>query len=660
MDRVSLISSWLLDQEKVRGEDDEELRDPDDITQQSNLQSMPPRSFHIVTTAALPWYTGTAINPLLRAAYLYQTLTEREQLYQKLQLQQQRNGTNHGAVATQFPHANKSTVSVTLTIPWLELEEDQEFLYHTTFSSQQDQEAYIRDWLTTQANLSNWVAQGITILFYPARYHYDLKSIFAMGDLIKQVILRHNKTELDVCILEEPEHCNWFRAPGDGWTQQFQYVVGIIHTNYKEYAASSHYSGLWTAPALAMICSAMVRAYCHRVIKLSDALQVFSPGKEVTCNVHGVRDEFWRQGLELAKLSHTHNSNKTEELDLLQEPRVYFLGKLLWAKGLDLLLELQEYYKKCIGSYFEVDIYGSGPDSDAIQRAFAKSDYTMSTATWSLSTAIPSLAILVPTSSMLQSLIAVGSSMNILAKQHWSNLKNSLPVKIPKMAFMPQLLLPNQKPPIPAHFLGRVDHAQLPHNYTIFVNPSVSEVLCTATAEALSSGRFAIIPLIPSNRWFLQFPNCLPYRNKLEFVANLRWALNHDPVPLTPEQARQFSWQAATGRLFDAAAMTHRESAAALGVGSRLQGERITWLHNEVLGKGPRGDLIRKLLGAGPVSHQVLYQAEKDEEGEETNQRLIEEEEDEGLGKGFSRSWFVTAIRTTWIDLAKSFGTTLN
>jgi len=33
--------------------------------------------------------------------------------------------------------------------------------------------------------------------------------------------------------------------------------------DYREYAAS-HYSGLWTAPALAMISSAMVRAYCHK------------------------------------------------------------------------------------------------------------------------------------------------------------------------------------------------------------------------------------------------------------------------------------------------------------------------------------------------------------------------------------------------------------
>jgi hypothetical protein len=32
-------------------------------------------------------------------------------------------------------------------------------------------------------------------------------------------------------------------------------------------------------------------------------------------------------------------------------------------------------------------------------------------------------------------------------------------------------------------------------------------------------------------------------------IANLRWALTHEPAPLTPELARQFSWGATTDRL---------------------------------------------------------------------------------------------------------------
>jgi len=645
MDRVSIVSSWLDIQQGKKTSDDEAATDPDAITKQSNLEVMPPRSIHIVTTAALPWYTGTAINPLLRAAYLYQTMVERYEAYEK---QQQALGSPNSTTAM-----NTSNVSVTLVVPWLELAADQEQLYHTSFASPAVQEEYIRKWLVEQANLPEWVAQGLGILFYPARYHSTLKSIFAMGDLIQTVILQHNTTELDVCILEEPEHCNWYRAPGDSWLQRFHYVVGIIHTNYKEYAASSHYTGLFTAPALAMICSAMVRAYCHKVIKLSDTLQVFSPGKEVTNNVHGVREEFWQQGLELARQQST-NAHNNNELDLLQEPRVYFLGKLLWAKGLDIMLDMQEYYKKCVGSYFEIDIYGSGPDSEAIQRSFSKSAYRLSADKGGfVSSSLPSLSILAASSTTLQSISTLGNSLQIEAKRHWSNIKNSLPVDMPKtMQILPSMMAITQRgKPIPARFLGRVDHAQLPHSYTVFVNPSISEVLCTATAEALAMGKFAIIPYHPSNYWFFQFPNCLPYRNKLEFVANLRWALNQKPKPLTAEQAHQFSWQAATERLFSAASMTHREAKAAMDLSSTMEGERIAWFHNEVLGKGPRGDLIRKLFGAGPVSAQVQYQQQNQVDSEREG-----EAEDEGLGEGFARSWFATAIRTTWNDMAKAFG----
>ena len=86
---------------------------------------------------------------------------------------------------------------------------------------------------------------GLKIIFYPARYHSGLKSIFAMGDICSLIRNQTHDLAGAVCILEEPEHLNWYRAPGEGWTKVFDYVVGIVHTNYVEYAGTQ-FHGLWT------------------------------------------------------------------------------------------------------------------------------------------------------------------------------------------------------------------------------------------------------------------------------------------------------------------------------------------------------------------------------------------------------------------------------
>jgi hypothetical protein len=165
-------------------------------------------------------------------------------------------------------------------------------------------------------------------------------------------------------------------------------------------------------------------------------------------------------------------------------------------------------------------------------------------------------------------------------------------------------------------------------------------------------GKFVIIPYHPSNMFFLRFPNALIYRDPYEFVANVQWALYHDPEPLTNELVREFTWEAATDRLFNAAAITHGEALDRERLALRKLDERIAWFHNE-LGKGVTGDWIRKLCGAGPASHQVKYQMQRSPAG--SDQETEDVTESAGLSDKFRRSSFVEAIRKTLGDIS-NFG----
>jgi hypothetical protein len=134
----------------------------------------------IVTTASLPWMTGTAVNPLLRAAYM---TTGRKE----------------------------AGGSVTLMVPWLERRQDQEQVYgaNKLFESPEEQEKYIRTWLRETAKLPN-ASEDLNIEWYTAWQNKAENSVYSMGDITALI----PETEVDICILEEPEHLNWYVIQG--------------------------------------------------------------------------------------------------------------------------------------------------------------------------------------------------------------------------------------------------------------------------------------------------------------------------------------------------------------------------------------------------------------------------------------------------------------
>ncbi|KAG2658912.1 digalactosyldiacylglycerol synthase 1, chloroplastic-like isoform X1 [Panicum virgatum] len=383
------------------------------------------RHVAIVTTASLPWMTGTAVNPLFRAAYL----------------------------------AKGTKQDVTLVVPWL-CKSDQELVYPNsmTFSSPEEQETYIRNWLEERLGFES----NFKISFYPGKFSKERRSITPAGDTSQFIPSR----EADIAILEEPEHLNWYHH-GKRWTDKFNHVVGVIHTNYLEYIKREK-NGALQAFLVKHINNWVTRAYCDKVLRLSAATQDLP--KSIVCNVHGVNPKFLKIG---EKITADRESGEPSF-----SKGAYFLGKMVWAKGYRELIDLMAKHKSDLEG-FKLDVYGSGEDSHKVQSTARKLDLSLN------------------------------------------------------------------------FFKGR-DHANNSlHGYKVFINPSISDVLCTATAEALAMGKIVICAEHPSNEFFMSFPNCLTYKTSEEFVTRVKEAMDREPQPLTPEQRYNLSWEAATERFME-------------------------------------------------------------------------------------------------------------
>jgi len=104
---------------------------------------------------------------------------------------------------------------------------------------------------------------------------------------------------------------------------------------------------------------------CLQVIRLSAATQDYP--NSIICNVHGVNPKFLEIGKKKIELQQSGNGNQAFTKG------AYYIGKMVWSKGYKELIKLlQDNQKELIG--LEVDLYGSGEDSDQVQAAAKKLD----------------------------------------------------------------------------------------------------------------------------------------------------------------------------------------------------------------------------------------------------------------------------------------------
>ncbi|MGE4277960.1 MAG: glycosyltransferase [Magnetospirillum sp.] len=324
-------------------------------------------------------------------------------------------------------------------IPWLGASSQRKLWGRVLFQDQSEQAQWLRD----EARRLG-IPPLPDIFFFNGVFSKSLFSIFVTEDPFAAA------PPARFFLVQEPEHFGWLPTIRPKERTGADKIVGIVMTNYGHYIRRP---GRPDRSAFAWVVEnrhkRLMRKHAHVIVPLSPAL-----------DLSGLEDMTeWRQvtGILPAFAEMAPPSDDCRG--------VYFLGRLTWDKGLDTVIETAKRLN------VPMDIYGDGPDQDAIRRKAAE----------------------------LQS---------------------------------------------PVRFLGPSDSPwQVLADYRVFFNPSLSEVLCSTTAEALAAGRHVVIPDCPANQPFYDLPNVHVYTTPQQADDALRRAMTAETVP--PTMARQrFDWRA--------------------------------------------------------------------------------------------------------------------
>lgn len=359
----------------------------------------------VITTAALPWRTGPAYLSLWHAC---------------------------GLAGLGY--------RVAFGVPWIPQSAQHRFWGAPTFATQADHAA----WLADEARRLGCPALPETFS-YRGHGSRALRSIVPLQDVFRAA------PPARTIVLEEPEHLCWYPWTRPRRRLDARTVMGVVMTNSASYVQAS---GL---PGARLAARAVTRVHRHLIRRHTDWVVPLSPAVADVAAGHPIRQ---------ARITGVVPAYAAVAPVTPDTVGAYFLGRLVWDKGLETVIEVAR------RTDLAIDVFGDGPDGDAI-RAMAR--------------------------------------------------ERRAPVRFRGPCAAPWTELPR---------------------YRVFLNPSLSEVLCTATADALVAGRHVVLADCPANEPFRPYPNAHFFSGPDGAVAALRQAMATPPE--APDRVRRdFDWPTA-------------------------------------------------------------------------------------------------------------------